>query len=260
MKKSNVMAEVIRINMYLKKLRRKYGDRLLNIEDVSPDNITQKYKTAKARLTRLQALTPKTIKEKLKVVDTSTGEIISVREQERRVRSESQKQSRESAQRFWSGEETITKDDVQLDVEYLPLKEEIEYNRMGEELSTMVGEDWNYQEFSTANYRELKSIVEQQFEMVDDSGKEQNKYGDAYKVKSRERALVVQNWLAKLTDKVGLGKVAQMINRYAGENSMTRMDIFYREGQNLEFMYRAMNYLDVDDDTRKELYNIIEQV
>ena len=241
--KSNVQKELRRIQKYLSAQKRKYGDRILNIDEIDPKAILSKYKTKSVQLKHLKELTAQALQEQLKILDEETGEVVSLREQQRRNRSDVQIQNRKSAQQFWGGDTE----------EYYPLKEEIEFNNMGEDLANMIGESWNYQEFSLGNYKLLQDILDEQLAM-------KRKFGDAYKVAGRERAALVQNWLNKLVEEQGLGKVAQMINRYAGENPLNRQEIFYKEGSNTEFMYRAMNYLDVDDDTRRELYKTIDGV
>lgn len=240
-KKSDVQKEVRRIQKYLSSLKRKYGDRILNLDDFDPKKITSKYKTKSVQLKHLKELTAQAIQSQLQMYDEETGEIVNLREQQRRNRSESQAQSQESKRKFWSGED------------YLPLKEELEYNNLGEDIATMVGEEWNYQEFSLGNYKELNKIIDDQLAM-----KKGKMFSNMRRVEGRERGALVQNWLTKLTEEVGLDKVAQMINRYAGENPMNRYEIFYKEGANTEFMFRAMEYLDVDDETRRELYKKLD--
>ena len=229
-----------------------YGDLLLLPPDIDPSIIISKYKTKAVQLKHLQELSAKELQHKIRVLDPFTGEITSLRETQSQKRSQSQKQAKQSSKDFWSGDSQDVAGETD---EYFPLKEEIEFNTMGEAMADMVGETWNYQEFSTANYKALREMIEEELEM-----KGKQKYGDAYKTAHHERGATVQSWLDNLVEKVGLANVASMINRFAGENQFNREALFYKEGSNVEFMYRAMDYLEVDDETRTKLYEYLETV
>lgn len=250
--KSNVQKEMRRIRRYINAQKRKYGDLLLLSDDTNPESIISKYKTKSVQLKHLQELSTKELQRRIRILDPFTGEITSLSQAQKQTRSQSQKQARKSSERFWSGGEEPVEQDTE---DYFPLKEEIELNTMGEAMANMIGETWNYQEFSTANYKALREMIEEELEM-----KGKQKYGDAYKTTHHQRGALVQGWLDNLVEKVGLANVASMINRFAGENQFNREALFYKEGSNTEFMYRAMDYLEVDDETRKKLYEYLETV
>ena len=249
--KQKIRKEIRRINRYINAQRSKYGDNLLVPFEVNPEVEIAKYKTDKEKLKHLKKMTAKTLKMKIRVVVPSTGEVKTLSETQTQTRSEAQIKSRKSRQAFWGGEEEPHEETGE---EYYPTKEEIEYNNLGEALATMAGETWNYQEFSLANYKALNKFIEDELTM---HGK--NRYGDAYAGEHHERGALVQHWLANMVEKFGLAQVASMINQFAGENSFNREAIFYKVGYNTEFIYRAMNYLPMDDAERKELYAYLER-
>lgn len=245
---SNIQKEVKRIKKYINAQKKKYGERFLS-SAVNPEDILTKYKTKSVQLKHLKELTSKNLKEKIVILDESTGEVQSLKETQRQTRSEAQIKSRKSRQAFWSGEENPSEE---ISEEYYPSKEEIEYNNLGEALASSAGEPWQYQEFSKANYNALREYISDELGM---HGKQ--RYGDAYAKEHQERGGVVQRWLDALVERYGLDAVALMINDFAGQNSFSRESIFYNVGNNTEFIVRAMNYLPISQEERAEIFDKI---
>ena len=237
-KKSAIQVEVDRINKYVKEQRRKYGSSLVVPNESTPEYIIGKYKSTRTQLKKLRELTTLKLKGQMKMMDWDTAEYMSLREYQSKQKSKAQREAvkrKKAQEQAW--EELYNQSEE--DEPYYPSKEEIELNNLGEEMASVTGETWNYQEYSLANYKEIMRI------------------GDNELKHSRDErlniAILVNEWLQNLVDQFGLATVAKMLNEGIGSNSITRNEIYYDGQQALDFMYRMMDYLPIDSDLKQEI-------
>lgn len=259
-KKSAVQVEVDRINKYFKTQTKKYGNKLLVPNAINPEYILAKYKSPKTQLAKLRDLTTLKLKGQLKIVDWEQGTSMSLREYhskqksqqaKKRLQAQSQNeikeieevaQENETVMPVWDEETKSWKTE-----QPLPIKEEIELNNLGEEISSVTGESWNYQEYALANYKEVMKLTDNELKHS--------------KFERLNIAIMVNEWLQNLIDQFGLATVAKMLNEGIGSNSITRNDIFYDGQRALDFIYRMMDHLPIDSELKDDiLQNVLSSV
>ena len=237
-RKLSVDDELYRIKKYFDKQSKRYGDSMVTSYDSIVDLILTKYKSKKTILKHLQELTTKKLQERIRIlVDEETGESMTLSELQSLHRSEA------NLRRY-------AKDDM-----FYPSMEDIMLNNAGEEMADFMGEPWNYEEFSTKNYKDLREAINEQLRDTErpDLVLKEKHYA------TNERASKLNNWLDDLVSKYGLGDVARMLNVGLGQNAIDRQELFYEGKINYNFFATMLKALNVTDEERSLLLNELKE-
>lgn len=237
-RKSNIDKELSRIKKYVQKQARRYGDSMNTTFESLVNPILSKYKDKATILKHLRALTTEELKDRIKILyDDETGETMTLSKLQSLHRTEA------NLRRY-------AKDDM-----FYPSMEDIMLNNAGEEMSDFMEEPWKYEEFSTKNYKDLRSAINEQLRDTDrpDLVLKEKHYA------TNERASKLNNWLDDLVAKYGLGDVAKMLNVGLGQNAIDRQELFYEGKINYNFFATMLKALNVSEEERTLLLNELKE-
>lgn len=236
-KKTRSQAELSRIQTYVSKQQKRYGDIDTTEVEKSISRIFRKYKSDFKRAEQLQSLDTSALKKKILITrDKDTGEKVTLEVQQ----SENRSMSRVKREK---------QDNIYAEPEY-PIMEEIAINNMGEEMAEVLGMDW--QRFDTANYKKLRSEIDYELNKPQREGR-------GWKKAELEAASNLNNWLDELVNDYGLDRVVAMVNEGLGTNTIDRNQLFYQGGVNINFFATMLKSLGIPNEEQTLLINKLKE-
>lgn len=236
-RKSRVQQELTRIEKYVGRQQKRYGDVSAGGVNEAISHIMKRYKSDSQRVKHLQELDASELKKKILITtDKETGETVTLEVQQ-------------SENRRMSRIKRVKHDNLYEDTN-LPIKEEIELNNMGEEMAEVLGMDW--QRFDTANYKKLRSEIDYELNKPQREGR-------GWKRTELEAASSLNNWLDDLVNDYGLERVVAMVNEGLGTNTIDRNQLFYQGGVNINFFATMLKSLGIPNEEQTLLINKLKE-